>query len=163
LAVCLFGLRFAFNSTDLRQIIREAYRNEELEQSRGTISRRIDAREETVRELIAQRCSLSQALARFQELDGEWPGHFAELSRTHGRTWSYAEKNYQYIVALVKSLLKDQPKEAAAVLRRVEKDYQQLGAGRQKHRGSGRITCPEQALSRPGSASSCSTKSPTDQ
>jgi hypothetical protein len=132
LAVCVFGLRSGYNSTDLRQIIREAYLNKELEQSRGTIFRRIEAREETVRELIAQRCSLSQALVRFQELDGERPEHFAELSRRHGRTWSDAEKNYQYIVALVKSLLEEQPKEAPAVLNRLEKDYQQLGAGRQK-------------------------------
>jgi hypothetical protein len=132
LTVCVSGLRFGCNSTDLRQIIREAYLNEDLEQSRGAIFRRIDAREQTVRELIAQRCRLSQALTRFQELDGEWPEHFAELSRRHGRTWSDAEKNYQYIVALVKSLLQDQPEEAAAILRRLEKDYQQLGAGRQE-------------------------------
>jgi hypothetical protein len=134
LAVCVFGLRSGYNSTHLRQIIREAYLNEELEQSRGTIFRRIDAREETVRELIAQRCRLRQALARFQELDGEWPEHFAGLSWRHGRTWSDEEKNYQYIVALVKSLLEDQPEEAAAILRRLEKDYQQLGAGRKSLR-----------------------------
>ncbi len=132
LAVCLLGLRFGCNSTDLVRIVREAYLNEELEQSRGTIFHRIDAREETARQLIAQRCSLRQALARFQALDGEWPEHFAELSRRHGRTWSDAEKNYQYLVALVKNLLDDQPEETAAALRRLEKEYQQLGVGKQK-------------------------------
>jgi hypothetical protein len=36
------------------------------------------------------------------------------------------ERHYQYITTRVKRLLDDRPEEAAAVLRRVEKDYQQL-------------------------------------
>jgi hypothetical protein len=36
------------------------------------------------------------------------------------------EGHYQYIIARVESLLDDRPEEAAAVLRRLEKDYQQL-------------------------------------
>jgi|SRR5579884_287849 len=129
-AVSLLGLCFACNSTDLRKIIQTALRDEELEQLGGAAYHRIDARKETVRELIVHRCSLSQALARFEELDGEHPGDLLELSRErNGRDF---ERNYQYIIALIKDLLEDQPEEAAIVLRRMEKEYQQLGVGRQK-------------------------------
>ncbi len=132
LAICVFGLRFACNSTELRRIMREVHRNDELEQSRGTTFHRLDVREETVRELIAQRCSLSQALARFQRLDDEWPDHLRELSRTHGRKWSDAERNYQYILALAKEFLTHRPEEATGVLCRLEEGYQELRADRNR-------------------------------
>jgi hypothetical protein len=128
LVVSLLGLRFACHSTGLRKIIQSALRDEELEQSHRAAYHRIDAREETVRELIAQRCSLSQALARFEELDGEHPDDLMELSRE--RNGYDSERNYQYIVELVKDLLENQTEKAAIVLRRLEKEYQQLRAGR---------------------------------
>jgi hypothetical protein len=133
-AVSLLGLRIGCNSTDLRKIIQAARLNEKLEQSRGPTFHRIDARVETVRELIAHRCSLSQALAHFGELDGEHPDNLMELSRKRSGCGSDTERNYQYIVELAKDLLEDHAEEATAVLRRLEKEYQQLGAGRQKLR-----------------------------
>jgi hypothetical protein len=114
----------------LRKIIQTALRDEELEQLGGAAYHRIEAREETVRELIAQGCSLSQALARFKELDGEHPDDLMELSRE--RNGYDSERNYQYIVELVEDLLKDQPEKAALVLRRLEKEYQQLRADRNR-------------------------------
>jgi len=131
LAIYVLGLRFACNSTDLRKILQAARLNEELEQSRRATFHRIDAREETVRQLIAQRCSLSQALARFRELDGEYPDHILELSRKRGGNGSDTERNYQYVLALAKSLLENQHEENAVVSRRLERDYQQLRANRQ--------------------------------
>jgi hypothetical protein len=131
-AVSLLGLRFGVNSADLRKIVRAARLNEELEQSRGPTFHRIDARVETVRQLLAHRCSLSQALAHFGELDGEHPDDLMELSRKRSGYDSDMERNYQYIVELAKDLLADHLEEATAVLRRLEKEYQQLGAGRQK-------------------------------
>ncbi|HEY7326215.1 MAG TPA: hypothetical protein VH592_01145 [Gemmataceae bacterium] len=129
LTVCIFSFRFACDSTDLRQLIGEVRRNEKLEQSRRSTFHRIDAREETVRQLIAERCSLSQALARFQELDDEWPNHFRELSRKHARNGSDAATNYQYILAIAKEILRNRPEEVDALLCRLEKQYQQIQAG----------------------------------
>jgi hypothetical protein len=131
-AVSLLGLRCGCNSTDLRKIIQAARRNEELEQSRGPTFHRIGARVETVRELLTHRCSLSQALAHFEELDGEHPDELMELSRKGSGNGSDTERNYQYIVEIAKDLLADHLEEATAVLRRLEKEYQQFGADRQK-------------------------------
>ena len=129
-AVSLLGLRFACTWTDLGKIVQAALRDQELEQSRGPTYHRIDARKETVRELIAQRCSMSQALAHFGELDSEHPDVLMELSRKRSGYGSDTERNYQYIVELVEDLLKDQLEETVVVLRRLEKEYQQLRAGR---------------------------------
>jgi len=131
-AVSLLGLRFGCNSADLRKIIQAARLNEKLEQSRGPTFHRIGARVETVHELIAHRCSLSQALAHFEELDGEHPDDLMELSRKRSGNSSDTERNYQYIVEIAKDLLADHLEEATAVLHRLEKEYQQLGADRQK-------------------------------
>ena len=81
--------------------------------------------------MIAQRCSLREALARFQELDREfdrdWPDSFSKQSEIRARKWpSEVERHYQYIIAVVEDLLCGRPEEAAAVLRRLDKDYQQL-------------------------------------
>jgi|SRR5579884_424914 len=129
-AVSLLGVRFACTWTDLAKIVQAALRDEELEQSRRPTYHRIDARKETVRELIAQRCSLSQALAHFGELDGEHPDVLMELSRKRSEYGSDRERNYQYIVEIAKDLLEDQHEEGVVVLRRLEKEYQQLRAGR---------------------------------
>jgi hypothetical protein len=53
------------------------------------------------------------------------------VSNVHGREWCDAKKYYRCITWIVRRLLRDRPEEAAAVLCRLEKDYQQLRAGRQ--------------------------------
>jgi hypothetical protein len=80
--------------------------------------------------VIAQRCSLSEALTRSQELEREWPGYTARQSMSHGREWPNPERRYRCITLRVEVILKDRPEEAAAVLRRLEKEYQQLQAGK---------------------------------
>src|SRR5262249_10936634 len=102
-----------------------------LQQLQQATLRRVEAREQVVREVIAQRCSLSEALARLQEseaeFDRECPASFPKLSEIHARKWpSEVEGHYQYIIAIVKSLLDARTEEAAAVSHWLEKDYQQL-------------------------------------
>jgi hypothetical protein len=126
-----FGLRLACNPEELRRLRQEVRHAEELQLAQQAALRRFEARIQVVREVIAQRCSLREALARFRELDGEldrvWPDSLPKLSEIRARQWpSEAEGYYQYILTIVKSLLDDRPEEAAAVLRRLEKDYQQL-------------------------------------
>jgi hypothetical protein len=130
LGLCVFGLRFACDSADLRTLAWEIRRREELLQWRRETLRRIEVREEVVRELIAQQCSLKEALTRFQELDRERSDYIAKLSKTYGRDLTHVEEHYQYIIAIANDLLEDRAEEAAAVYRRLEKEYLQLRAGR---------------------------------
>ena len=116
-----FGLRFACNPEELRSLLREARHAEELQQAQQASLRRLEAREQLVREVIAQRCSLKEAVARLQELDGELDRKQPDLSPKP------AERLYRYITLRVKEIyLPAWPEEAAAILRRLEKDYQQL-------------------------------------
>jgi hypothetical protein len=128
-----FGFRFASNNdgNSLVILMRGIHREEELERSRHAVLRLHEFREQLAREVIAQRCSLKEAVACLQELDGEFdrdrPASFPKRSEIRARKWSAeVEGNYQYIIAKVKDLLRGRPEEAAAVLRRLEKDYQQL-------------------------------------
>src|SRR5262249_47631748 len=94
------------------------------------------SKEQVVRDVIAQRCSLKEALARFQELDRELdrvqPASFPKVSEIRAQKWpSELEGRYQSIITRVEDLLRGRPEEAAAVLRRLDKDYQQLQAGTQ--------------------------------
>ena len=115
----------------LRSLLREARQREELQQAQQATLRRVESKEQVVRDVIAQRCSLREALARFQELDREldrlWPDSFPKQSEMRARQWSSeVEGHYQYMIVMVKALLRGRPEEAAAILSRLEKDYQQL-------------------------------------
>jgi hypothetical protein len=132
--LCCFGFRFACHPVGW--LLHEASLGETLEKTQQAALRRVESKEQVVRDLIAQRCSLQEALARFQELDREfdreWPDAFPKLSEIGARQWPpEVERHYHYILAKVEDHLLGRPEEAAAVLRRLEKDYQQLRAGRQ--------------------------------
>jgi hypothetical protein len=124
-----FGFRFACHPVG--RLLHEASHAEELQQAQQAALRRFESKEQVVRDVIAQRRSLKDALARLQELDREldreWPDSFPKLSEIRARKWpSEVERHYQYIIGVVEDFLRGWPVEAAAVLRRLEKDYQQL-------------------------------------
>jgi hypothetical protein len=126
LAVSLVGLRFACSRVDFQEVCR----SEDLEQRQRATARRLEAMQQVVQELIAQRRTLAEAIARFQEVDHEWPEYTAKLQKRFGREWSGEEKAYRFILSTVQDLLRDRPEEAAAVIGRLEKEYQQLQAGK---------------------------------
>jgi hypothetical protein len=133
LSVCAFGLRFAYDPAGLvglRELRWEARRNEELQRlERATICR-VESRRQVVQEVIAGGCGLGEALARFRELEREWPDYATPSSKVHGQAWhSEEERHYRHLTSLVQDHLGDRPEEAAAALRRLEQDYQQLRAG----------------------------------
>lgn len=123
----------------LRELIRGLRRGEELQQFQRITTRHFKAKEHVVREVIAQRCSLSKALARLQELDYEWieelerdwPDSAIGISEGLQQKWSDTDHYYRSITALAEELLGSRSDEAAAVLRRLGKEYQRLQASRQ--------------------------------
>jgi hypothetical protein len=119
LAVCVVSLRFACSPADLSAI----RRSEELEQLQEATFRRLEARRRVVRELIDRRFTLAEALERFEELDQEWPD-YREVGPRIRALGSGEEWSYRHILAIVEEILHDRPEEAAAVLRRLEKEYQ---------------------------------------
>jgi hypothetical protein len=131
LAVCLLGLRFTCALADLGELMREARHAEELEWMQRATFRRMESKRQVVQEVIAGRCSLSEALAWFRGLERECPEYAAVVSKRCGPQGPDAERLYRNITALVRDLLGDRPAAAAAVLRRLEEDYRRLRAGRQ--------------------------------
>jgi hypothetical protein len=127
--LCCFGFRFACHPVGW--LLHEASLGEVLEKTHQAALRRVESKEQVVRDVIALRCSLKEALARLQESDREFdrecPDSFAKLSEIHAGKWpSEVERHYQYIIAGVEDLLRGRPEEAAAVLRRLDKYYHQL-------------------------------------
>jgi hypothetical protein len=131
LGACVSGLYFVYDPDDLRVLIRSVRRGEELDQLRRAASRRLESKEQAVQELISQRCTLREALARLQELDREWlqelerdwPDCTREMRKYLSQIWSDPEYHYGQIADMVKDLLSDRPQDKATVLRRLEKDY----------------------------------------
>jgi hypothetical protein len=138
LAVCIFGLRFACDPADLRVLIRGVRRGQELGRLQYAANRHLESKYQyqLVRELIAQRCSLSEALGRLQELDREWlqelerdlPDCTREMRKVLTQMFSDPEYYHVLITKMVESFLDDRPEEKEAVLYRLEKDYQQFRA-----------------------------------
>jgi hypothetical protein len=134
LAACVLGLRLASDPpglVGLRELMREARRDEELRRLERATFRREEARWQVVQELLAGRCGLGEALAAFRELDREWPDCVTPSSQALTGAWaSEEERHYWLLTKLVRGLLGERPAELAASLRRLEEDYRQLRAGR---------------------------------
>ncbi len=134
LAVCAFGLRFACDPVSPREVMEVVRRAGELQQLERAMFRRAESRRQVAQGVIARRCSLGEAIARFRELGRESPKYAAvlsQLSKKQVREWPTEEENdYSYLLGIIQYLLRDRPEEAAAVLRRLEEDYRQLRAGR---------------------------------
>jgi hypothetical protein len=87
---------------------------------------------------MAQRSSLEDTMQRLQELDQEmeqaWPGYTRLVEETTKGTleaW-----HHQFILDYIKDVLHDQPEEFALARRRLEKEHQQLQAGKKKGENS---------------------------
>lgn len=133
------GLRFACDPSFLRELVQAELRREQLNQLHRSSLHHHEAKEHVVREVIVQRCSLSQALARLEELDREWlrelghrwPDTALGILFAYQLTLSDADFRYRGIFERVADLLKDQPHEADSVLRRLGQEHEQLRTCRQ--------------------------------
>jgi hypothetical protein len=83
---------------------------------------RLEARDQVVRDLIAQRYTLPEAIEQFLERDRKWP----ELVSKADAGQSQYERIYQYIRFMVEDVLHDHPEQASIVLRWLEQEYEKL-------------------------------------
>jgi hypothetical protein len=123
LAVSVFSLRFACPAPDFEEEIREA----RLVGMRRETLIRLEARDQVVRDLIAQRCTLAEALEKFLKLDPPWPYLVPKVPPGH----SPQENSYEYIRFMVEAKLHDHPEQASIVLCRLEQEYEKLRTERQ--------------------------------
>jgi hypothetical protein len=122
LAVGVFSLRFACTEPDFQEEIREA----KLVGMRKETLIRLEARDQVVRDLIAQRCTLAEAIEQFLKLDRPWPYPYPKVPAGQ----SPQEKSYEYIRFMVEAKLHDHPEQASIVLGRLEREYEKLRTDR---------------------------------
>jgi hypothetical protein len=126
LGLAVLGLDLSCSPVNFWEVQQE---REELRQlERATLDRE-ETRLRVVREWIARRCTLTDVLTHFQELDREWSDY---TPRTAER-WFGEGRRYQQILSTVQIVLQKRPEELAPNLRRLEKEYQQLQIGGQTH------------------------------
>jgi hypothetical protein len=134
LTLGIFGLRFAYSPGDYQKLLQAVRRHEELKEWHRETWRHAKAIRQAAHEYIVQRCTLVETMQRLQELElqcgQEWPAYGAFL-RQPG-PFSDEERYYALIIAYGEDNLRGRPDEAAAFLRRLEKDYQQLRADRNR-------------------------------
>jgi hypothetical protein len=107
-------------------------RNEQLKQLHGASFRRLAAKWQIAKEVIAGRCSLAEALEQFRDLDLQWPDIRTGFTKPEDLWMSEDEWDGRAVLEQVRQVLADRPDEAAAVAGRLEKELQQLLAERKK-------------------------------
>jgi hypothetical protein len=122
LVVTVLSLDFSCSSVDFWAMSQQ---REELRQLERATSNRAEARRKLVREWMARRCTLAELWTQFRELDRDWP----DYSTATAGNWSEKSRKYQQILSTVEFVLQGQPKELAAAISRLEKEYQPLGDG----------------------------------
>jgi hypothetical protein len=137
LGVGVFSLRFVCDLPDFQ----EEFRSAKLAEMRQNMLTRLEARDQVARDLIAQRCTLSQSIEQFLRLDQEW----SALASKALADQSPQEKSYHYIRSIVEDVLHDQPEQASTVLRRLEREYDTLRS--EGHLPSTRETKPAETNS----------------
>jgi hypothetical protein len=108
-------------------------REEELFQAKATFERYKRAKLQVAEEVIAGRLSLAEALEAFRELEGQRLPNITKQDLLRG--WKMTEDDWLGqlgVLYYVEQVLADRPKEAAAVITRLNKELQELLASRQK-------------------------------
>ena len=109
-------------------------RNEQLKQLHEASFRRLDAKWQIAKEVIARRRSLAEAIELFRDLDLQWPDIRTGFKKPEDLWMSEDEWDGRSVIEQVRQVLADRPAEAAAVASRLEKELQKLLAERKKCR-----------------------------
>jgi hypothetical protein len=121
------------DSTKRHSLAEEVQRNEELDQREAAIRRRREAKVQVVKEVIARRQSLAEAIEQFRTWDRQWPEN-ASIQTPEDFGMSADEWDGRAVLDHVRQVLADRPNEVAAVASRLEKELQKLLAERKKRR-----------------------------
>jgi hypothetical protein len=101
-------------------------RSEQLKQLHEASYRRLGAKWQIAREVIAGRRSLAEAMGLFQDLDRQWPDIRTGMKKPEDLWMSEDEWDGRAVIEQVRQVLADRPDEAAAVAGRLEKEFQKL-------------------------------------
>ena len=107
-------------------------RSEQLKQLHEASYRRLGAKWQIAREVIAGRRSLAEAMGLFQDLDRQWPDIRTGMKKPEDLWMSEDEWDGRAVIEQVRQVLADRPDEAAAVAGRLEKEFQKLLAEQKK-------------------------------
>jgi hypothetical protein len=107
-------------------------RKEKLQQLEKDLNHYGGAKEQVVKDVIAGRRSLAEAIDEFRKLDQPWiSAGYEELTLKTLRT-SEVEWRGRSVISFARRVLADRPDEAVAVAGRLEKELQKLVADRTK-------------------------------
>jgi hypothetical protein len=109
-------------------------RNEQLKRLHEASFRRLGAKWQIAKEVIAGKRSMVEAMEQFRELDRQWPDLRSRIKKPEDLWMSEDEWDGWAVIDQVRQVLADRPDEAAVVTGRLEKELRELLPGRTKRR-----------------------------
>ena len=101
-----------------RQMVDEQEREAILDARLKVTLGRIDYRQKVVEDLVAGQISLTNAAAKFEELNATYPGGTAAVLSFPGV--SEEESRYRQVIGQVKVMFENRPSEASVIVERLE-------------------------------------------
>jgi hypothetical protein len=132
LALGVFGFRLTCSPSDYQELVQASRRREDLRELERAILRRHQPQVQAVQAWIAQRCTLAETMQQLQEGDREWQQEWPAYTIKEKGWASDEDRYYQVILTHVEEILRERPEELATALCRLQRDYQQLQADRQR-------------------------------
>lgn len=130
LTLVVFGLRS--KGFSCKEFWENICRGEKIQRMERAIKNRDEARLQAAQAYIHQRCSLTETMKCYRELDLEYDIEWLPLDLDKMRQAMRVDPKKRYCRLLKYDLaliLRKRPEELADILRRLEKDYQQLQSG----------------------------------
>jgi hypothetical protein len=122
------------NSGLQASLAEELARTERLKQLRDASYRRVEAKWQVAKEVIAGQRSLAEAIEQFRDLDRQWPDIRTGIKKPELLWMSEDECDGWVVIRQVEQVLANRPAEATEVVGRLEKELQELLADRKPWR-----------------------------
>jgi hypothetical protein len=118
------------DSTVRSSLAEELQRVEQLDEGEDVRHRCREAKRHVAEQVVAGRCNLAEALDAFRALDGRWLPDHTQQYVLQDLGISEDQWRGRSVLFYVRQVLSDRPDEAAVVVGRLQKQLQQLLAGR---------------------------------
>jgi len=133
LALGVFGFHLACSPSDYQELVQASRRKEDLRERERASLRLRQLHKQAVQEWIAQRCTLAETMQRLpegdRELEQKWPAYYTIKQKE----WASEEDRYYHLIReYVEEILHERPEELATARCRLQRDYRQLQANRQR-------------------------------